>query len=198
MNVIFEHKVWIVIQHMQYLASGPVQKRPTDFFGALRNNPFQQALIKVLVASWKDDANANIIQDFQICASCETQCFSVKAEVEKVKKVADTSLKCSNEEVDSWILFNAKFISAPKTFVIGTADTDISVITFCKMSKLFRELKTWLEVDITLNKYTALHKCKRNKTKVLDTDFFVPYLVIMLPVGMILLHRLVVKEKLIP
>ena len=51
-------------RHIAYEISGPVQKRPTDFLGALRKNAFKQALMKLLVASWKDDANANIIHDF--------------------------------------------------------------------------------------------------------------------------------------
>ena len=32
------------------------------------------------------DANANIIQDFQIYVTCENQCFSFKTEDEKIQK----------------------------------------------------------------------------------------------------------------
>ena len=62
-------------RHTTYEIFGPVQKRPTDFLGALCNNVFQQILIKFLVASWEDDAYTNIIEDFQICATCGNQCF---------------------------------------------------------------------------------------------------------------------------
>ena len=135
MNVIFEHKVWIEI--FAYEIFGPVQKRSTDFLGALCNNAFQQALIKFSVASWEDDANANIIQDFQIYATCGNQCLSFKTEDEKVRKVEETCLKCSHEEVDSRMFFHAKFINAPNTILVGTADTDILVITICNTPKLF-------------------------------------------------------------
>ena len=142
-----------------------VQKWQTDFVGALSNKEVQQALIKFLVASWEDDANPNIIQDFQIYVSCGNLFFSFKTEGEKVKKVAETSLKCSHEEVDSGMLFNARFINAPNDLVIRTADTEIVVITLWNMPKLFQELKASLEVDLTSNKYTVLYKCERNKQK---------------------------------
>ena len=64
---------------------------------------FQQVLINFLVASWEDYANVNIIQDFQIYATCGNQCFSFETENGKTRKVEETSLKCSHEEVDSWI-----------------------------------------------------------------------------------------------
>ena len=65
---------------------GPVQKRPTDFLGALCSNAFQQAIIKFLIASLEDDANSNIIQDFQIYATCGNHCFSFKTEGEKSRR----------------------------------------------------------------------------------------------------------------
>ena len=86
-------------RHTPYDIFGPVQKRPTDFLGALCNNAFQQTLIKILVASWEDDVNANIIQDFQIYSNCGNQCFSYKTEDEKMRKVGETSLKCLHEEM---------------------------------------------------------------------------------------------------
>ena len=53
-----------------------------------------------------------------------------------MRKVDETSLKCSHEEVDSRILFHAKFIKAPNTLVTRTVDTDILVITLCNMPEL--------------------------------------------------------------
>ena len=38
-------------KHTAYEISGPVQKRPTVFVGALRNNAFKQALIRFLITS---------------------------------------------------------------------------------------------------------------------------------------------------
>ena len=43
-------------RHAAYEIFGPVQKRSTNVLGALCNNIFQEALIKVLVASREDDA----------------------------------------------------------------------------------------------------------------------------------------------
>ena len=116
--------------------------RHIHFLGALCNNAFQQALINFLVASWEDDANANIIEDFQIYATCGNQCFSFRTEDGKVRKVEETSLKCSR------VLFRAKFINAPNTLVVRTVDTDILVITLSNMPKLFQGLKAWLEVGL--------------------------------------------------
>ena len=59
-----------------------------------------------------------------------------------MRKVEETSLKCSHEEVDFWLSFHAKFINAPNTLVIRTADTDILVITLCNMPKPFQGLKS--------------------------------------------------------
>ena len=47
-------------RHTSYEISGPVQKRLTNFVGALCNNAFKQTLIKFLVTSSEDDANTNI------------------------------------------------------------------------------------------------------------------------------------------
>ena len=76
---------------------------------------------------------------------------SIKTEDEKVKKVEETSLKCSHEEMDSRMLFHAKFINAPNTLVIRTVDADILVISLCNMPKLFQGLKAWLEVCLPSN-----------------------------------------------
>ena len=65
------------------------------------------------------------------------QCFSFKTEDEKVRKVKETSSKCSHEELNSRMLFHTKFIYAPNTLVIRAVDTDILVITLCNMPKPF-------------------------------------------------------------
>ena len=128
-------------RHTAYEISGPVQNRPNDFVGALRNNAFKQALIKFLVISWEDEANANIIQDLQIYATCGNQSFSFKSEGGKVRKVEEISLKSSHEEADSRMLFHAKSINAPNIVVIRTAHTDVLIITLCNLSKLYQDLK---------------------------------------------------------
>ena len=128
-------------RHTAYEIFSPTQKQPTDLLGALCNNAFQQALIKFSVASWEDNANTNIIQDFQIYATCGSQCFSFKTKDEKVRKVEETSLKYLHEKVDSWILFHAKFINAPNTLVIRTVDT----IYFSYYS--LQHAKTFLRVE---------------------------------------------------
>ena len=124
-----------------YEISGPVQNRPNDFVGALYNNAFKQALIKFLVISWENETNANIIQDFQIYATCGNQSFSFKFEGGKVRTVKETSLKSLREEADSRMLFHAKSINAPNAVVIRTAHTDVLIITLCNLSKLYQGLK---------------------------------------------------------
>ena len=54
-----------------------------------------------------------------------------------MRKVEEISLKCSHEEVNSRMLFHARFINAPNTLAIRTADTDTLVIVLCNMPKLF-------------------------------------------------------------
>ena len=93
------------------------------------------------------------------------QCFSFKTEDEKVRKVVETSLKYSHEEVNSRMLFHAKFINAPNTLVIRTDDTDVLVITLCNMPKLFEGLKTWLEVGLPSNntlRYINVNEINQN------------------------------------
>lgn len=85
-----------------------------------RNNVFKQALTKFLVASWEDNANANIIQNLYIYAACGNLAILFEK----------TSLKRSHEEADSKILFHTKSINAPN--IIRTADLDILLITLCK------------------------------------------------------------------
>ena len=84
-------------RHKAYGKSGTVQKRPTDFLGTSRRNAFQQVLIRFLIASREYDANANIIKDFEVYATCGNQYFSFKPEGEKVRKAEETSLKCSHD-----------------------------------------------------------------------------------------------------
>ena len=74
---------------------------------------------------------------------------------EKVRKLADTFLKCSHKEVHSQMLFNARFKTGPTALVINTADTDILIITLCNMPKVFQGMKSWMEVGLTSNKDTA-------------------------------------------
>ena len=52
-----------------------------------------------------------------------------------MRKVEETFLKCSHEEVDSPMLFHAKFINAPKSMSYE------QLITLCNMAKLFQGLK---------------------------------------------------------
>ena len=52
-----------------------------------------------------------------------------------MRKVEETSLKCSHEEVDSPMLFHAKFINAPKNTSYE------QLITLCNIAKLFQGLK---------------------------------------------------------
>ena len=85
------------------------------------------------------------------------------------------------------MLFHAKALSVPYAVVIRTADTDVVVITLCKMPKLCQCLKVWLEVGLTWN----------NILRYINMNFAVLYLFILLSLGAILLHRLVVKGTLI-
>ena len=90
---------------------------------------------------------------------------SIKTEDEKVKKVEETSLKCSHEEMDSRMLFHAKFINAPNTLAIRTVDADILVISLCNMPKLFQGLKAWLEVCLPSNntlRYMNMNKINQS------------------------------------
>ena len=65
-------------RHRAYEISGPVQKQPPDFLLDFCNNEFQQTSIKFLVASWEDDANANVNQGFQISAIVGISIFLLK------------------------------------------------------------------------------------------------------------------------
>ena len=44
-----------------------------------------------------------------------------------MRKVEETSRKCSHEDADSPILFQVKFMKAPNTVVIRISDIDILV-----------------------------------------------------------------------
>ena len=107
MNVIFEHKVWIDIEYMEYLA---LFRNDQQIFLEL----FQHAIIKLLVGLWENNANANIIQDVQIHVTCGNQCFSFKTEDEKVRKLEKTYLKCPHKEVDSRMLFTSNSYTPQK------------------------------------------------------------------------------------
>ena len=72
-----------------------------------------------------------------------------------MRKVEETSLKYSHEEVDSPMLFHAKFINAPKNMSYE------QLITLCNIAKLFQGLKAWLEVGLTSNntlRYISMNK----------------------------------------
>ena len=59
-----------------------------------------------------------------------------------MRKVEETSRKCSHEDADSPILFRVKFMKAPSTVVISIADIDILVTATCNKLKLYQGLKT--------------------------------------------------------
>ena len=65
---------------------GPVQKRPTDFLGALCSNAFQQAIIKFLVASLEDDATPTLFKTFKFMLLVGIIVFLLKLKVRKVEE----------------------------------------------------------------------------------------------------------------
>ena len=68
--------------------------------------------------------------------------FVLKLKVKEVRKVEETSRKCSHEDADSPILFRVKFMKAPSTVFISIADIDILVTATCNKLKLYQGLKT--------------------------------------------------------
>ena len=107
-------------RHSTYVITGPAQKRPNNFIGALRNNQFKDSLVKFLVSSWEDNSNADILYGKEIYATYDERCYSFKVIDSIVIKREEIGLGSSQEEADSRMVFHCKSLQGPKNIVVRT------------------------------------------------------------------------------
>ena len=142
-----------------------VQKWQTDFLGALSNKEVQQALIKFLVASWEDDANPNIIQDFQIYVSCGNLFFSFKTEGEKVKKSSRDFSEMFTCRSRFWDVIQCQIYKCTKWSCHKNSWYRNFSYYSLEHAKTFSRVESIIGSWLTSNKYNVLYKCERNKQK---------------------------------
>ena len=137
---------------------GSSQKRPNNFREALRNNQFKEAFISFLVDSWNDNANAHILSNIELLATCKDLCYKYAAVNGQVTRTEINSMRSSHEEADSRMLFHAKSILGPKNVVIRTADADVAFICLANLEKLHPTIELWVEVGrFTQNTLRYIH-----------------------------------------
>ena len=128
-------------RHVTYVITGPAQKRPNIFIGALRNDQFK-------VSSWEDNSNAHILNEKELYSTRDERCYSFKVIDGVMIKKEEISLTSSHEEADSRMVFHCKLLQGSKNIVIRTNDTDVLIIFLGNMPKLDPGLHIWLAVGL--------------------------------------------------
>ena len=130
----------------------PSQKRPKNFRAALRNDNFEESLIRFLVSSWEEPSTAEILTNKTFFVSCDNRCFCYNVEDGQLQRNEETHLYINQEEADSRMISHLKSLSGRNNIVVRTNDTDVLVIILSNMDKLNASSQIWLEVGVsTLN-----------------------------------------------
>ena len=112
-------------QMINYQIIGPVQKRPSTFTDALRNDAFKDSSIGFLVNSWDDNCFADIIGQKVIYVTHREHCFHFTSSVGMVYKVKVDSLCSSHEEADSQMFLHLHSMEDNSNVVIRFNDADV-------------------------------------------------------------------------
>jgi hypothetical protein len=135
-------------QSSAFTITGPLQQRPSDFIGALRNNQFKESLVAFLVENGNDDSLAPILEDKVLYVTKGPICYSYRREDGKIVRVEETGLASNHEEADSRMMVHISSLKSPSNVVVRSADTDVMAILLGNIHKLSPGISVWLEAGI--------------------------------------------------
>lgn len=138
------------LREENYIITGPRQRRPANFLGALRQDSFKKSLVTYLNSEWENNNYQAIIGDKVLYVTDENQCNKYFTENEKVIKEIVEDYYCEHEEADSRIVFHLKK-SKCNNIILRTSDTDIAIITLGNIEKINKEKRVWMETGHVSN-----------------------------------------------
>eukprot|EP00794_Sanderia_malayensis_P015514 gene15514-17096_t len=131
-----------------YNITGPMQKRPGNWFSAMRNSTFKTSLLSFPIDAWASKENASLFKGKILFANNEDKCFKFSAVFDNVIRCEAEDLFCTHEEADSRIFFHLNSLPTPCNAVIRTSDTDCLIIGLGCRSFIQSDIKIWLEVGL--------------------------------------------------
>ena len=135
------------VTDIEYLISGPEQKRSKDFQSQLKSPRFKRALLHFPAEEWKKQDHAKRIAGHKLYLGLEDKAWLYTARGDKVIRQDITELSCSHEEADTRMVWHVKYISDMQgkgNVVIRCDDTDVLVIFLAHVLKF--AVHVWLDV----------------------------------------------------
>lgn len=134
--------------------SGPYQKRPRNFQGALTSSEYKTRLIDFLVHEWRKDEYARIIGDRRVFVAYSKRCDLLTSESDEVVHVEIPDLAFEHEEADTLIFFMLQHIqnhTSAENVVVRANDTDILVLAMYHISHQLKDIHVWLDFGLDSN-----------------------------------------------
>lgn len=119
-----------------YTIVGPSQKRPNDFYKALKNIKFKEALVAFLTEYWCNNSVASFLHNKKVYITNKDQCFSYQIVNDSIIKTVEQDFACNHEEADTRIIYHLSKLENNSKVMIKASDTDILVIILGNIHKL--------------------------------------------------------------
>lgn len=130
--------------------TGPLQTRPVDFLGNLKNYRFKESLVQFLSSYWENDHLVSIISSKKIFLTVGEECYSYRTYDNKVVKTKEDDFSCQHEEADTRITYHAFKMPPRSRILVKASDTDVLIILLANMHK-FSETEIFLTMKGTNN-----------------------------------------------
>ena len=138
----------------EFSITGPEQKRPKDFTGALLSGNFKTALFKFLAEQWSNECYKSVLFGHKLYLGIEDTCYLFQVENEKVLKSTVPELACKHEEADTRIIWHMKhactYVNDPRISV-RSSDTDVFIILLYHVRNLTTDGQVWMDVGLSAN-----------------------------------------------
>lgn len=119
-----------------YAILGPSQKRPNDFYKALRNIKFKEALVAFVTEYWGTISLPLFFHNKKLYVTNKDQCFSYQNAGDSVVKTIAEDFACNHEEADTRIIYHLSKLANNTKVMVKASDTDILVIILGNIHKL--------------------------------------------------------------
>ena len=129
--------------NIPYTINGPLQPRPNNFLGSLKNRHFKEALINFLASYWENDFNSTILLDKRVFITVEEQCFSYNSDGNRIIKTEETDFNCQHEEADTRIMFHISKAPPNSKILVKANDTDVLIILLGNIHKV-PDIEIWM------------------------------------------------------
>jgi len=149
------------VTDIEYLISGPEQKRSKDFQSQLKSPRFKRALLHFLAEEWEKQDHAERIAGHKLYLGLENKAWLYTARGDKVIRQDITELECSHEKADTRMVWHVKYISDMQgkgNVVIRCDDRDVLVIFLAHVLKF--AVHVWLDVGHNNRTIEGIFMCQ--------------------------------------